>query len=384
MLMALFPDDDYEALARKVRLLVDWGRDEARQAASTAAVTQARDRLGSDPVREVFEQVAVPVADAATRGARWIDKHLVAIDGTDFDLPRSEENVEVFGFSGSEAGGNQSGYPKARMVALVECVSRAPISAAIGAYQGKGTGERSLAGSLWHGLEPGMCCLADAGFYSWPGWAAASARGADLIWRIGEGLQLPIAHDLPDGSYLSLIANPNLRGAARNQALTSAKTIVMTAIADGVAPGELALVVAADPGFDHTKIRLVRVVEYQVVDSKSGELLGDGEVICLITTLIDHRRYQAEAVGEVYHERWNVETAFDQATEFLPTRGILRSKKSDLVIAEIYGILLTQWAMAKLICEAATEADTSSKSIKYLRSLRIVRDHTAQQADFSP
>lgn len=382
MLMALFPDDDYEALARRVRLLVDWGRDEARQAASTAAVSQARERLGLEPVREVFERVAVPVADAATRQARWIDKHLVAVDGTDFDMEATLENVEFFGYAGS--GVNRSGRPKARMVALVECVSRAPLAASIGAYQGKGSGERSLVTNLWSGLAPGMLCLADAGFYSWTTWAQASATGADLAWRIGEGLALPIVHELPDGSYLSVIINPALRGKVRAETLRLAKTAVLASLKAGTATSLSVDEFAALAGLDSSRARVVRVVEYEVTHPKTGQPLGDGQVICLITTMLDHRRYQGEAVGEVYHDRWNIETAFDQTEDFLPAREVLRSKKPDLVQAEIYGILLTQWAMAKLICDAATEADTSPKSIKYLRAVRIVRDHTAREADFSP
>ncbi|MEU4364284.1 hypothetical protein [Promicromonospora sp. NPDC023987] len=55
-----------------------------------------------------------------------------------------------------------------------------------------------------------------------------------------------------------------------------------------------------------------------------------------------------------------------------------------MVYAEIYGLLLTQWALARLICEAATETDTAPDRVKYLRTIRIVRRHAMSEATFPP
>lgn len=359
MLMALYPDDDYEELAVRLSPLVAWGREELGEPATSGGVTQARARLGFEVVQQVFERVAVPVADAVTTGAFVGLRRLVAIDGFEVDLPETPENAATFGYSGS--GENRSAYPKARVVAVAECASRAIISARIGPISGKGTGERSLAGDLWAGLEPDMLCLADAGFYSWEAWHAAASTGAGLLWRVGDGLRLPVVDKLDDGSYLALVTRPAMATARRTKILAAARE------------GHL-----VDPG----EAMFVRVVEYDVPDRDGN---GSGELIVLMTTITDPTDVPATTLAETYHRRWDVETAFDQVkTHLRPPGKVLRSRSPAMVYAEIYGLLLTQWALARLICEAATETDTAPDRVKYLRTIRVVRRHATSEAAFPP
>jgi hypothetical protein len=360
MLLGLYPDDDYEELAFKVAPLVAWSRGQAVGVpASPGAVTQARDRLGWEVMAEVFEQVAVPVAQEVTEGAFLGSRRMMAIDGFEVDVADSPANVAEFGRSGGEA--NPSAFPKVRVVAVTECASRAVVSAQMGPIAGKGTGERSLAGCLWDGLTPDMLLLADRGFYSWGGWAAAADTGADLLWRVGDGLALPVVEKFADGSYLSVIIDPQVRG-RRRPALLEAAT-------SGRMP---------DPG----EARFVRVVEYDVPDRPGN---GHGELVVLITTITDPAETSAQSLAEAYHRRWDAETAFDQVKEHLrPPGKVLRSKSPDLVRAELYGLLLTQWALAKLICDAATEAAIEPGRVKHLRAIRIVRRHATSEAAFPP
>jgi len=359
MLMALYPDDDYEELADRLAPLVAWGHEAIDLPASSGGVTQARQRLGYEPVKRVFEQVCVPVADTVTGGAFLGFRRLMAIDGFETEVPDTPKNLQRFGRSGGadEAG---SGYAKVRVVGIAECATRAVISAGIAAVVGKGTGERSLAGSLWDGLEPDMLLMADCGFYSWGAWAKASATGAGLLWRVGEPLGLPLINWLPDGSYLSLLTNPDLPKGRRQGLVDAAR---------------------AGAGIDPDQGHLVRVIEYDVPDR--GE--DDDELIVLITTITDPLEASATELAETYHRRWDVETAFDRIkTHLRPTSKVLRSQSPDLVIAEIYGMLLTGWALAKLICDAATEMDTAPGRVKYKRAIRIVRRHATRPAAFSP
>jgi hypothetical protein len=358
MLMALHPDDDYEELAARLEPLVSWGGDVVEPATS-GGVAQARARLGFEVLERVFEQVAVPVSDIDMAGAFAGGQRLVAIDGFEVDVPDTPENVEAFGRSGS--GANASAFPKVRVVALAECASRAVIAAKMGPIAGKGSGERSLSGKLWSALTDDMLCLADAGFYSFDAWAAASATGADLVWRVGDGLRLPVVDKLDDGSYLSVITKPGIRDAAREDILQAAR--------DGA---EL----------DLTQAHVVRVVEYDVPDRDGN---GAGELIVLITTITDPRNLSATALAETYHSRWEAETAFDQVKTYLrPAGKVLRSKSPDMVKAEIYGLLLTQWALAALICDAATQTDTGPDRVKFARTIRIVRRHATSEAAFPP
>jgi hypothetical protein len=141
MALALFADDDYEeVITRLSETLERWGCwDRTWEVPTASAITQARKRLGSEPLVEIFDQVAVPVAEELTRGAWLGHRRLVSIDGTEWDLPDAEENVETFGRSGTDS--KPSTFPKARMLTLVESGSRAPIGAAIGPITGKRSGE---------------------------------------------------------------------------------------------------------------------------------------------------------------------------------------------------------------------------------------------------
>jgi hypothetical protein len=89
MALALFADDDYEEVAARLTdTLAAWDCwDVAWAAPTSGGITQARARLGAEPVRMLFEQVAVPVAGELTRGAFVGGWRVMAIDGFEWDAP---------------------------------------------------------------------------------------------------------------------------------------------------------------------------------------------------------------------------------------------------------------------------------------------------------
>jgi hypothetical protein len=167
MAMALFGEDDYEEIiTRLAGTLTAWGSwDDAWEVPTRGGITQARQRLGYEPLRELFAEVAVPVADADTEGAFLGPWRLMTIDGFEWDIPDSEENAAEFGYAGTAAdaeGG--AGYPKARVVTIGEGASHAAVAAAIGPVTSKGSGEQSLARTLYPRLEEDWLLIADRGF----------------------------------------------------------------------------------------------------------------------------------------------------------------------------------------------------------------------------
>lgn len=358
MALALFADDDYEeVMVRLSEALASWGCwDQAWTVPTSGGITQARARLGSGPVAEVFETVAVPVAEELTPGA-WLGAwRLMAIDGFDWDIPDTGDNAAEFGYAGS--GANRSAFPKARVVTISECASHAVVAAGIGAMS---SGEQTLARDLYPGLEPDWLLIADRNFYGFADWNTARAGGADLLWRVSASVSLPVLAALGDGSYASVLVNPKIRGATRTR-----------------------LVAAARRGdeLDPERAVAVRVIEYTVPDRDGN---GSGELIALITTITDPSQASAEQLAEAYHQRWEHETGNDQLKTHLRGPGkILRSKKPDTVRQEIYGYLLTHYAISALICRAATEADIDPDRVKFLRTVRIIRRRVTDPAAFSP
>ncbi len=253
MALALFADDDYEEVAvRLTETLRDWGCwDDSWSVPTSGGLTQARQRLGSEPVRELFSQVAVPVADEETAGAFLGPWRLMTIDGFEWDAPDSDQNAAAFGYAGTGKGeADKAAFPKARVVTIGECASHAVVDAAIGPVTSKGSGEQSLARTLYPHLSEDWLLIADRNFYNWQDWCTAADTGAALLWRVKSDLRLPVL----EGEDL-----------------------------------------------DPDKARCVRVIEYEVPD-REGD--GKGELIALITTITDLREASAGALAQAYHQRW--------------------------------------------------------------------------------
>ena len=361
MALALFADEDYEeAAARLAGTLADWdGWEESwGRAPTSGGITQARQRLGSEPMAELFAQVAKPVATAETPGAflgRW---RLMSIDGMAWDVPDTPANAAAFGYPRAGKDGSASAFPKAQVVTVSECASHAAVLAAIGPYALKAGGERALARRLYPELEEDWLLIADRGFYDWQDWCAAAGTGAALLWRFKSDIRLPALKILPDGSYRSVLVTPRAKAAARHELIDAAR---------------------AGQDLDEERARHVRVIEYEVPDRD-----GENELIALVTTITDPLEAPAAALAAAYHQRWEHETANAQLKTFLRGPGrILRSQSPDMIEQEIWGYLLTHHAISALICTAATAASIDPDRVKFRRTIRAVRRRVTDPA-FSP
>jgi hypothetical protein len=356
--MCLFFDDDYEEVMRKLvgslQSMGSW-RDDWR-VPSTAAIAKARARLGVEPLRELFDATAVPVAESGTKGAWLGSRRLMAMDGFMLDVPDTPENVAAFGRKAS--GPKASAFPQVLTVALGECGSHAIVGAAMAACN---SGERGLAAELLTYLQPDMLVAADRNFCSFALWGAFRATGADLLWRVSSAVELPVVRWLPDGSYLSIAFNPKIRGRRRREVIVGAR--------EGV---------GVDPAEGHA----VRVVEYDIPDRVGS---GTGEIVCVMTSILDPRQATAEQLAAAYHERWECENLIDEVKTHQrgPAR-VLRSRSPDMVRQEIWALLLTHYGIRRLMCRAADEIGEDPDRLSFMRSLRVIRRQVTAQADFSP
>jgi hypothetical protein len=353
MALCLFADDDYEEVAEKLTGLLAAMPGSQWEPPTRGAVTQARQRLGAEVVREVFERVARPAATRATAGA-WLGRwRLMAIDGFTLDLPDTVANLAEF--PNDSAGGYETVYPQARVVAMSECASHAIVAADV---SGCWDSEQTLAYSLYGRLTPEMLLTADRGFYSFYAWQYASSTGAQLLWRVQAGLHPYWLKDLEDGSWLAVITKPTkLRSDQKDRLRENARL---------------------GRDLDPDQAVIVRVVDYTVPDRK-------GDHIRLTTTILDPTEATAQQLAACYHERWEAETGFAQLKIHLRGPGrILRPRTPDLVRQEIWAYLLTHWALATLICTAATAAGVDPDRITFLATLRIVRRSVTDRAAFPP
>jgi Insertion element 4 transposase N-terminal len=284
MALSLFADEDYEEVAARLAgTLADWdGWEESWGGVPTSGgIAQARQRLGSEPMKELFSQVARPVATMETAGAflgRW---RLVSIDGMAWDIPDTPANGAAFGYPRAGRDGSPGAFPKAQVVTVSECASHAAVLAAIGPFALKAGGERALARRLYPRLEEDWLLIADRGFYDWQDWCTAADTGAALLWRVKSDIRLPVLEILPDGSYRSVVAARKVKGTARQEIIEAAR---------------------AGRALDPERARHVRVIEYEIPDRD-----GEDELIALITTITDPLDAPAAALASAYHQRWEHE-----------------------------------------------------------------------------
>jgi hypothetical protein len=312
---------------------------ETIKVAGKSGISQARTRLGWEPLQELHDRIVRPVATKATKGAWYRKWRLVSLDGSTLDVADEKENVGRFGRPGASRG--QAAYPQIRFVSLVENGTHVLFGTRMAEYA---TGETTLAKQLMTQLTAGMLCLADRNFFSYTLWKQASAGGAELLWRVKKNMRLDCEKRLPDGSYLSHVY-PSERDYRH-------KT-------NGIA---------------------VRAIDYELEGIANAE-----PMYRLITTILNCERAPAQELAGHYHERWEIEAALDELkTHLRGSKIVLRSKKPDLVRQEFYGLMLAHYAVRTLMHEAAIKAGEDPDRLSFIHSVRVVRRKMTTAGAISP
>ena len=328
--LALYMQSSYREVLRCLLEGVQWLVDPSvtLKVAGNSGISQARTRLGWEPLRRLHDEVVKPIAVATTRGAWYREWRLVSLDGSTLAVADEQANDAAFGRPGASRG--ESAFPQIRFVSLVENGTHVLFGTHMATYR---TGEVTLAKDVLGALRKGMLCLADRGFFGFTLWQQALATHAQLLWRVKHNTRLPCDKRLPDGSYLSRIYPSETD---RNR---------------------------------QTNGRIVRVIEYRLDGVPDAE-----PRYRLVTSLLDPAQAPAAELAALYHERWEIETALDELKTHL--RGanlVLRSKTPDLVRQEFYGLLLAHFAVRALMHEAALKADADPDQLSFLHAVRVVR-----------
>jgi len=339
--MALHSEGSYEDVLALMTDGLAWSLPAADpvRLPSKSAIFQARERLGAEPVKALFDRVAAPLATGDTPGAFLAGRRMVAIDGTTLDVADTVVNDEHFGRPGVNKG-ERAAFPQVRLVALAECATHAMFDAEVDAYT---VSELVIAKRLVQRLEPGMVLLADRGFGGFALWEQVSATGADLLWRAKNNVTPRQIEVLEDGSWLG-----ELR--ANNTRLSGPHVVV-------------------------------RVVDYRIDDGRGAEM----GPFRLFTTMLDPDEVTATELAAAHAQRWEIESAFDELkTHQRGARTVLRSKSPALVEQEIWGHLCCHYAIRTLMFEAAHDADVDPDRVSFTAALRITRRSLSQARGFPP
>jgi hypothetical protein len=353
--LALYSHAAYEEVLRCLVEGLGWAQ-QARRGRRTwpwwhvpgaSALGEARERLGPEPLKLLFERAARPLATQATRGAWYRNWRVMVMDGTCLDVPDSPAN-QVLSRSKSGRGEGVGAFPQVRVLGLVEAGTHAIVDAAQGPYS---TGEQTLARELLHDGSPlgaGVLLLADRLFVGGELWRQMARTGADLVWRVTCGTKtapkLPVDQVLSDGSWLSRMY-------------------------------------AASDRRKHHPIT-VRVIEYTLTDPGRRTSVDRYR---LVTTVLDPAMAPAHELAALYTERWEVETALGELkTTQRGPRQVLRSKRPELVAQEVWAHLLVHYALRAVMHTAALAEDLDPDRLSFIASLRVVRRQVIARPAFSP
>ena len=301
-------------------------------------------------MERLLEQAAGPLAGQEQQAAFVSGMRLAAADGMCLDLPDTPENAAEFGYPGNEAGPGP--FPQIRVVGLGESGTRAVLGAAL---SGLAAGEQALLRQLLPRLSPGDLLLADRNFLSHALLKEVLAAGVHVLWRAKADVDLPVLRVLPDGTYLSRIADPEASRKMRRK---------------GADPRDI-------PGIE------VRVIEYTV---ESGDGSESSETFALVTDILDPELLSCEQAAAAYASRWQLETCFDELETSM--RGgaavVLRSKSPPMIRQEIYAMLCCYQAIRTLIAGAASEEGIDPRRVSFTVARDAVCRRISDPGSFPP
>jgi hypothetical protein len=323
--MGLFRDRPLEDIVSKLDLALPGAGTIAR-----SSVSQARERVGSEPVRWLFERSGATWAHRSASAHSWRGLRLYGMDGSTIRVPDTPENREAFG--GQFTKGKMSSYPMVRIVVLMALRSHLLATASFGRYEG--VHELQYGKALCASIPESSLTIVDRGYF-----------GASLLLGI-ESV----------GERHWLVRTKSNLKAKVIQNLGVGDDIVEMSVSDAARKQDASL----------PRTWRARRINYQVEGFPEQFLL---------TSLRDKARFPAQEIAALYHERWELELGYDEIkTELLDRTEAIRSKKPDGVRQELWGVLLA-YNLVRLEMEAlATQENIEPTRISFIESLRLIRN----------
>jgi hypothetical protein len=305
-----------------------------------SAIPRARARVGAEPLEWLFTRCAEAWAHASAASDRWRGLALYGVDGSALRVADSPENRDHFG--GHTGARGDSGYPLLRLVALMALRSHLLASAAFGPYE---SAELTYANELWSSVPDESLTILDRGFWS-----------ANVL--------LPLARDGKDRHWL-----------IRAKKTTNGRRIKRLGPGDEIFELEVSPQ-ARQQDASLPKTWLVRIIHYQRKGFQPQRLL---------TSLLDAKRFPGNELVALYHERWELELAYDEIkTEMLEREESLRSKSPNAVTQELWGVLIAYNLVRLEMERVADEAGVPPTRISFVGALRLIVDEWMWTSDRSP
>lgn len=297
---------------------------------TSSATTQARHRLGSEPIKWLFGRSAQQWIAQDEEQFLFHGLQLLAMDGTTLRLADSEANRDHFGAQ-RYAKSTVSSYPQARGVTLMMLATQLIRDARFGPYK---TAEITFAHDLLNSIPDDSLTVVDRGYLS-----------AQLLC--------------------------NLVAAGRNRHfLIPAKSNTKWKVIDGSAADalvELSVSAAArkkDPSLPLSwRARALRVID------------GTGRISYLLTSLTDRKAFRAADLIACYSRRWRIETSYRELKHaMLGAELTLRSMTVAGTEQEIWGAMIAYNLVRVEIAKAALAAKCEPTQISFTLALLTIQN----------
>lgn len=326
--MALYRHRPIDELVERLDLAL---ASAGRVSVAKSAVSQARTRLGDEPLKWLFERCSEKWAHESARRHAWRGLALYGVDGTTARVPDSKDNRAFFGSQDAGAGRGVSGYPLARIVTLMALRSHLLAAAALGPYGD----ERRYARELWPKLPENSLAILDRLYLASNILIPLEAAGGNRQW------------------------------------LTRATTRSRWTVVEKLGAGDDLIEMEVDRGMRQKHPELPRFWRMRAIRYRRPGF----RMQTLLTSLIDAAHFPADEIRALYHERWEIELGYDEVkTDMLERQEAIRSKTPKGVLQELWAIGLAYNLVRLEMERIADEADVPPSRISFMMSLRLIRD----------
>jgi hypothetical protein len=296
---------------------------------STSAYCQARNRLGIELIRSVFDRLCTWFEEQTRSSDLWQGRKVKIIDGTGISMPDTQENRASFEYAGCQREG--CGFPTGKLVALFSLATGHLVRFVHGNWKEH---DISMARSLIGWIESGDVLLADCGFCGWGFMASLMRKKVDVVVRLHQARKVKAGFEQ--------WKKPQ-RGETWDAALWSE-------LPDSIE---------------------VRILRYKIEEPG----FRTKEVV-LATTLLDTKKYPDEAIMELFRRRWQVEL---NLRDIKGTLGldVLRSKSPELIHKEIYMQAIAYNIVRGVMLRSAREQHQPIYRLSFKGTVDTLRQWTA-------
>ena len=288
--MALFRGESVRQLINKLDIILPNEVDYVAR----SAVTQARKKLGSDVVEDIFRQTQQRWNMQAEH-PQWCGLNLYGVDGVVWRTPDTPENESAFSRTSNQS--SHASYPQVRMVCLMELSSHLLVDSS---FASVAENEMTLAANLITNTPDNSLTLFDRGFYSLGLLHDWSQAGSNRHWLM----------PLKKNTQYEVV-----RSLGRQDKLIRLTTTPQS--------------------------RKKRPDLPESIEARLLTKTVKGKTLQIITSLTDPMRYPSSEIVDLYAHRWEIELGYREMKQYmLETRFTLRSQQPELIKQELWGVLL--------------------------------------------